>query len=104
MPTWADVVRIGTQLEGVVEGTSYRTPALKAGKTLMCRLKEDAATLMVRVVDLDDKEALLHGHPDVLFTTPHYEGYASVLVRLAGVGEALLGELIEDAWRLGSAR
>ncbi len=103
MATWADVVAIGTRLDGVEEGTSYRTPALKRRAKLMCRLKEDGESLMVRVVDLEDKDALLREHPDVLFTTPHYDDYASVLVRLPGVGVALLSELIEDAWTLAGA-
>ena len=46
-------------------------------------MKEDGETLVVRVVDLEDKEALLRSDPDVFFTTPHYDGYAYVLVRLA---------------------
>ena len=54
----------------------------------------------IRVVDLEDKEALLRGEPDVFFTTPHYDGYAYVLVRLAAVDPAALRELVEDAWRL----
>jgi hypothetical protein len=36
----------------------------------------------------------------VFFTTPHYDGYAYVLVRLAEVDLAALRELVEDAWRL----
>ena len=51
-------------------------------------------------LDLEDKDALLRGQPDVFFTTPHYDGYAYVLVRLAARGPRQLGELLEDAWRL----
>jgi hypothetical protein len=52
------------------------------------------------VVDLEDKEALLRSDPDVYWTTPHYDGYPYVLVRLALADPVQLAELIEDAWRL----
>jgi hypothetical protein len=100
MPGWSDVVAAGRALPEVEEGTWFRTPCLRVRKKSFCRMKEDGQTLVVRVVDLEDKEALLLGRPDVFFTTPHYDGYAFVLVRLADVDQALLSELIEDAWRL----
>lgn len=100
MATWADVVSTGTRFPEVAESTSYGTPCLKVNGALMCRLKEDGESLMVRVVDLEDKAALLREDPEVFHTTPHYDGYAAVLVRLGAIGPARLGELVEDAWRL----
>ena len=100
MPDWSDVVAAGRALPEVEESTWFRTPSLKVRKKSMCRMKEDGETLVVRVLDLEDKEALLRAQPDVFFTTPHYDGYAYVLVRLAGVAPDQLRELIEDAWRI----
>ena len=100
MPDWSDVVAAGRSLPEVEEGIWFRTPCLKVRKKSFCRMKEDGETLVIRVVDLEDKEALLRGDPDVYFTTPHYDGYAYVLVRLAVADPAALGELVEDAWRL----
>lgn len=51
----------------------------------------------IRVVDEDDKQALLAGEPDVFFTTPHYDGYPAVMVRLAEIDEARLTELLRNA-------
>jgi hypothetical protein len=34
----------------------------------------------------------------VYFTTPHFDGYPMVLVRLAEISEPELTELITDAW------
>ena len=48
----------------------------------MCRLRTDPDALVLRVVDLGEREALLQGQPDAFFTTPHYDGHPSVLVRL----------------------
>jgi hypothetical protein len=54
--------------------------------------------LMVRVADLGDKEAYLKSDPAKFFTTDHYNGYPSVLVRLDQVDEAELEQLIREAW------
>jgi hypothetical protein len=54
--------------------------------------------LGVRVADLGVKEALLAAHPDALFTTPHFDGYPAVLVRLDEIAPPDLGELVVDAW------
>jgi hypothetical protein len=104
MPTWADVVATGRTLPEVEEGTWFRTPCLRVRKKSFCRMKEDGETLVVRVVDLEDKEALLRSDPEVFFTTPHYDGYPYVLVRLAHVEPVQLAELIEDAWRLSAPK
>ena len=36
----------------------------------------------------------------MFFTTPHYDGYPYVLVRLDAVDRNQLAELLEDAWRI----
>ena len=100
MPSWDDVVAIGLRLPGVEVATSYGTPALKVKGKGMCRLRTDPDALVVRVLDLADREALLQGSPEVFFSTPHYDGYPYVLVRLDAVGREELAELIEDAWRI----
>jgi hypothetical protein len=84
----------------VEESTSYGTPALKVRGKMMCRLRTDPDALVVRVLDVGDREALLRGDPGVYFTTPHYDGYPYVLVRLEGVEVSELGDLVEDAWRI----
>jgi hypothetical protein len=104
MPTWADVVEIGTRLPGVEVGTSWRTPALRVRGKGMCRMRADPAALVLRVTDMGEREALLQGQPDVFFTTPHYDGYPYVLVRLNAVDPVELGELLEDAWRVFAAK
>jgi hypothetical protein len=104
MPTWAHVVAAGRGLPETEEGTWLRTPCLRVRKKSFCRMKEDGETLVMRVVDLEDKEALLRSEPELFFTTPHYDGYAFVLVRLEAVDRGRLGELIEDAWRLSAPK
>ena len=55
--------------------------------------------LGVRVADLGVKQALLTADPDVVFTTPHFDGYPAVLVRLDAISPVDLEELVVDAWR-----
>ena len=100
MASWDDVVRIGLRFPGVETGTSYGTPALRVRGKGICRLRTDPDALAMRVIDLDDREALLEGKPQTYFSTPHYDGYPYVLVRLDAIDTDELAELIEDAWRI----
>ncbi|MGI8779852.1 MAG: MmcQ/YjbR family DNA-binding protein [Solirubrobacteraceae bacterium] len=63
MPGWSDVVAAGRGLPEVEEGTWFRTLCLRVRKKSFCRVKEDGETLVVRVVDLEDEEALLRAEP-----------------------------------------
>ncbi len=54
--------------------------------------------LGARVENLFAKEALIADQPDVYFTTAHFDGHRSVLVRLERVEKADLEELIGEAW------
>jgi hypothetical protein len=54
--------------------------------------------LGARVEHLGAKEALLADDPELYFTTPHFDGYPAVLVRLDRIAPAELRELIVDAW------
>ncbi len=100
MPTWQEVVEIGLALPEVEVGTSFRTPALRVRGKGMCRLRTGPDALVLRVIDLGEREALLQGEPQAFFITPHYDRYPYVLVRLDAVDPVELAELIEDAWRV----
>jgi hypothetical protein len=57
--------------------------------------------LAFRVADLGVKELLLSDARDIYFTTPHWDGYAAVLMRipdLARLDRDELGDLVEEAW------
>ena len=56
---------------------------------------------MFRVADLDVKELLLADERGIFFTTPHFDGYAAVLVRipqLARLDRDELEDLLAEAW------
>jgi hypothetical protein len=58
----------------------------------------DGPILGARVEDELAKAALIADEPDLYFTTPHFDGHASVLVRVERIDEADLDELIVGAW------
>ncbi|GAB3934438.1 hypothetical protein GCM10027614_07450 [Micromonospora vulcania] len=55
---------------------------------------------MLFVGDEAEKQALLLGEPDLFFTTPGYDGFPLVMLRLAEVDLVRLRELVTDAWRM----
>ncbi|MGH3027508.1 MAG: MmcQ/YjbR family DNA-binding protein [Gaiellaceae bacterium] len=57
--------------------------------------------LMFRVADLGVKELLLADDRGVYFTTPHFDGYAAVLIRipdLTRLDRDELEDLVVEAW------
>jgi hypothetical protein len=57
--------------------------------------------IVIWVADEDDKLALVQDPAGPFFTTPHFDGHPSVLVRATRLGELTVDELtevIQDAW------
>ena len=57
--------------------------------------------IVIWVESDDDKQALVQDPDRPFFTTPHFDGHPSVLVRARRLGEVShreLAELIQDAW------
>jgi len=98
--TEAHVRSIALSLPETTEKPSYGTPCFRVKDKLFLRIRSDAeGGLVVFVADLEEKEALLRSSSKKFFTTPHYDGHASVLVNLLAVGAKELRELITDSWR-----
>jgi hypothetical protein len=104
-----EVRRLALRLDGVEEiesdGFDFRVggrgfvwsyPERVAGRRRTIRT--DIAVLYVG--DEAEKQALLLGEPEIFFTTPSYDGWPLVMVRLERVGEERLAELVTDAWRM----
>ena len=63
--------------------------------------------IVIWVESGDDKEALVQDPGSPFFTTPHFGGHPSVLVRASRLGEVTYGELaelIQDAWLSRASR
>jgi len=104
-----DVRRLALALPGVIEidsdGFDFRVankgfvwsyPERRPGKPRVIRT--DIAVLFVG--DEAEKQALLLGEPELFFTTPGYNGWPLVMLRLAEVDVERLTELVTDAWRM----
>jgi hypothetical protein len=54
--------------------------------------------LCLRTADVDAKDALVAAEPQYFFTTPHFHGYAAVLIDLSAMPVPALQEALLDAW------
>lgn len=102
-----DVVRaLARELPDVAETTMYGAPALKVrGALLACMASHKSAepgSLVVRV-SFEQRDALIADDPQTYYVKPHYQDYASVLVRLAHIDREALRDLLRSAWRIASA-
>lgn len=85
----------------------FRTPRPDAADPATGERYDDV--IMFWVESEEDKHALV-GDPDSpFFTTPHFDGHPSVLIRAAHLGELSydeLAEIVQDAWlsRASAAR
>ncbi|MDT3440776.1 MULTISPECIES: MmcQ/YjbR family DNA-binding protein [unclassified Pseudofrankia] len=112
MASWEDVSRIALALPETTEGTSHgqrawkvktkgfvwERPLRRGDLEALGDAAPDGPVLGVRVADVGVKAALIADNPDVYFTTPHFDGYPAVLVRLDRIGVTELAELAEEAW------
>ena len=73
---------MGRELPEVEEATWYNTPSLKVKGKGFARLRSEAEGGLVFYADLDEKAALLASGDSTFYTTPHYDGYGSILVDL----------------------
>ena len=112
MATWDDVRRIAVDLPETSERTNqgvlqwrvkeklltWERPLRRADHEALGDAAPDGPILGIWVPDLGVKEALLSDDPDVFFTTPHFDGYSMVLIRLKEIPVPELEELIIEAW------
>jgi hypothetical protein len=95
---WQHVVALARELPEVEESTSWGRPALKVRGKWFAMLRTDPDAIIVRC-DMEEKPLLLEARPDILFQTPHHEGYPAVLIRLEASPEDVREFLIES-WLL----
>jgi len=100
MVTEDDVRRLALSLPATTEKPSYGTPGFRVKDKLFARIREEGDVLVVWVADEGEKHGLIAADPEKFFTTPHYDGYPTVLVRFKGVDTEELLELLTDSWRL----
>jgi hypothetical protein len=103
LTSFDDLRKIAHALPGVVDATSYGTPALKVGGKLFARLHQSMDCVVLRT-ELLDREILMQSAPEAFYITDHYRDYPWILLRLGVVEKRVLPELIERAWRLVASK
>jgi hypothetical protein len=112
MATWDDVASIVGELQLTDERSPHEwrvgkklivweRPLRKSDREALAALgiePPEGDILGARVADEGVKFALIADEPDLYFTTPHFDGYPAVLVKLAEIDELGLRELIVEAW------
>jgi hypothetical protein len=111
--TWDDVSRLALALPEADEGTTYggnrawtvrkklfvwERPLRKGDLAALGDAAPDGPILGARVEHLIAKDALLADDSGVFFTTPHFDGYPAVLIRLPDIELDLLEEVVTEAW------
>lgn len=112
MASWDDVRRLALAMPAAEERVSrdmrqwrvkeklfvWERPLRRSDLAALGDAAPDGPILGARVEHLMAKEALIADDPDVYFTTPHFDGYPAVLVRLERIGLDDLEELTVEAW------
>jgi len=108
MATWDEVRTIAGELPGIqARGNEWRVrnnlvawerPLRKSDFEALGDDAPDGDILAVWLPDLAAKESLLADDPAVYFTTPHFDGYRVILIRLEDASAGELEELIIEAW------
>ncbi|HTP21594.1 MAG TPA: MmcQ/YjbR family DNA-binding protein [Solirubrobacteraceae bacterium] len=112
MAGWDDVRRIALALPETSERPSHgnvswrvrdkpfvwERPLRQADLRALGDTAPAGPILGARVEHVGAKEALLADDSGVYFTTPHFDGYPAILVRLDAIGLEDLEEVIVEAW------
>jgi hypothetical protein len=98
--SWEDVIAMAQELPGVKVLTWYGTPGLKVAGKGFARLRTEAEGGLVLMCSLAEKARLLESGEPAYYTTPHYDGYGSILIDLAKVDRDALHELLVTSWRM----
>jgi hypothetical protein len=97
--TWDEVIAIAQELPGVEVSTSYGTPSLKVRGKFLTRLRSEDDSIVLVDVPFDERDLLIEAEPQTFHTTPHYDGYPTVLARLAAVDAVTVRRMLERRWR-----
>ena len=98
MVDWDTVREIALSFPEVEESGEERVAFRVRGKLIAWAARErDGGGLWIRV-DRDEKQLILDANLDAYFSSPHYDGWPGVQIRLEQIDREELRERLEDAW------
>ena len=95
--TVATARRLLLSFPGTEEGPCYGTAGFRVRGKFLARLRDDDTVLVVKCGDIE-RDLRIKAEPRTFFTTDHYRGWPTVLVRLDSVREDDLRDLLETSW------
>jgi hypothetical protein len=112
VPTWDDVRELALALPETTEAISrdllqwrvrdelfvWERPLRRADREALGADAPDGPILGARVEHEGAKQALIADDPAVFFTTPHFDGYQAILLRLDRISAEDLREVVVEAW------
>ncbi|TMK24738.1 MAG: MmcQ/YjbR family DNA-binding protein [Actinobacteria bacterium] len=118
MATWDDVRRLALALPATSERVSrdrcqwlvkdklfvWERPLRPTEIESLGDAAPDGPILGARVEHVGAKDALLADDPRVFFTTPHFDGFPAILVRLERIAIDDLQEVVTEAWLVRAPR
>lgn len=115
MATWDTVTKLALALPETVEERSklgllawsvkkktiaWERPLRRSDLVALGDRAPRGSILAAYVPDLETKDAMVTTRGEIYFTTPHFDGYAMVLIRLAKISSKELREVLAEAWRV----
>lgn len=98
MVRWDVVREIALSFPEVEESGEDRIAFRVRGKLFAwAARKRDGGGLAIRV-DREEKQLILDSNPEVYFSSPHYDGWPGVQIRLEQIDREELQMRLEDAW------
>jgi hypothetical protein len=113
MATWRDVSRLALALPGTSEERRsndmrswivnkrffvWERPLRHSDILALGPDAPKGPILGARTADLEMKDVLIASDRNVFFTTPHFDGYPAILIRLQNIGAKTLKDVIVEAW------
>jgi hypothetical protein len=109
MATWTDVVRALRPLSSIVSPPGRREwrvkdkllaweRPLRPAERAALGASAPAGPILAVHVPIEVKEMLLESRPKVFFTTPHFDGWPAILIRLPVIPARDLRAFLRQAW------
>ncbi len=93
------VRQLALALPEVQEEVSDHSPVFRVRGKPIAWLSKDGESLLIKI-DYLKRDILLNAEPDTFYVTDFYRCHPMMFVRLSGVSRDVLGDLLEQSWRL----
>lgn len=97
--TKAQVKQAALSFPGAHEKPHYGNPSFFVEKKFFTRIRDQDASIVMRVGSIEQRDMMLELDPGTYFITDHYRDWAGVLVRMSAITPTELKIMLERIWR-----